>query len=128
MPQRHSLLGALLWVACTSALAAPTDSLMVIAAPEGTQTTTTGATTYYTRLFEVSLTNVGQQSINLAQGCFKAFDRRGTSYVLDIVDEGLLKGTLKPNHHKKGDMGFSSLQPDVYDADVVRISTDCTSQ
>lgn len=115
-------------VASLNAIAAPTDSLMVIATPEGTQTTTSGTTTYYTRLLEVSLTNVGQQPINLAQGCFKAFDHRGTSYALDIVDEGLLKGTLKPGHHKKGDMGFSSLQPDVYDADVVRISTDCTAQ
>lgn len=128
MTQRHGLWGALLMVASLNAIAAPTDSLMVIATPEGTQTTTSGTTTYYTRLLEVSLTNVGQQPINLAQGCFKAFDHRGTSYALDIVDEGLLKGTLKPGHHKKGDMGFSSLQPDVYDADVVRISTDCTAQ
>lgn len=128
MTQRHGLWGALLMVASLNAIAAPTDSLMVIATPEGTQTTTSGTTTYYTRLLEVSLTNVGQQPINLAQGCFKAFDHRGTFYALDIVDEGLLKGTLKPGHHKKGDMGFSSLQPDVYDADVVRISTDCTAQ
>ena len=127
---RHyrALGAALLFATGTYWAAAPTDTLMVIASPDGTQTTTVGTTTYYTRMFEVSLANTGQQPIDLSKGCFKAFDRQGASYALDIVDEALIKGTLKPSQHKKGDMGFSSLQPDVYNADVVRYSTDCTKQ
>ncbi|BBG31282.1 DUF4354 family protein [Zymobacter palmae] len=129
MLKRNGILAIMLSMMVGSAVAAtPADSVMVIASPDGTQTTTQGTTTYFTRLFEVSLTNVGHQPVDLAHGCFKAYDRRGTSYSLDIAEEGLLKGMLKPGLHKKGDMGFSSLQPDVYDADVIRFSTDCPRQ
>lgn len=126
MFKRYRLLGTLLLLTTSASWAAGSaDTLMIIAAPDGTQTTTLNTMTYYTRIFEVSLTNTGQQPIDLSQGCFKVFDRQGTPYALDIVDEGLVKGSLKPGHHKKGDMGFSSLQPEVYNADVVRFSTDC---
>lgn len=128
MLTRTRLIIASLLLLTGVAHAAPSDSLMIIASPDSTQTTSTGSTTYYTRMFEVSLANVGQQPINLATGCFKAYDRRGTAYALDIVDEALVKGSLAPSKHKKGSMGFSSLQPEVYDADIVRFSTDCTAK
>lgn len=128
MLTRYRLVVASLLLAAGAAHAAPSDSLMIIASPDSTQTTTTGSTAYYTRLFDVSLANVGQQPINLAKGCFKAYDRRGTAYALDIVDEALVKGSLAPGKHKKGSMGFSSLQSEVYDADVVRFSTDCAAK
>lgn len=126
---RYRMLGTcLLFVSSMSWAAMPSDPLMVIAMPDGTQATTSGTTTYYTRLFKVSLANVGQQPVDLTNGCFKVHDRSGTSYALDIADEELLNGSLKPGQHKQGKMGFSSLQRDVYDADVIRFDTQCPSK
>ena len=118
------LLSALLFSA-TCTLAHAESALIVIAKPEANTTTTAGEATYFSKNFEVFVSNTTRESVDLQRGCWMASGEDLAPVKVDVADEKLNNGKLAPGKLLKGKLAFASTNRSVWKADTVRFVTPC---
>lgn len=101
------------------------QNIMVIAKPDQITATTMGANLYYSKGFELFVTNMGQDEVDLSSGCFVGYDGDNRAYSLDIIDEDLSAAKLSNNQNISGTVAFSDQTNSVYNVQFVRFQTNC---
>jgi len=118
------LLSALL-LASTCALATAATPLIVIAKPEANTTTTAGEATYFSKNFEVFVSNTSRETVDLQQGCWMASGEDLAPIKVDVADEKLNGGKLAPGKLLKGKLAFATTNRSIWKADTVRFVSPC---
>ncbi|MGK3213617.1 DUF4354 family protein [Enterobacter kobei] len=79
----------------------------------------------YVKSFNVTITNLSNEKVDLKGLCLKAFSPDKQSFVLHEADEILLTGSLKGNESLDGQATFVSKNSDVHNASMLKISKSC---
>ncbi|EMJ5884538.1 DUF4354 family protein [Enterobacter cloacae] len=110
---------------CFAANASTPSNVAVYATEKSQGSISIGDKTAYTKTFEIVLTKLSADIIDLSNTCLKAYSRDNKEYKLDTVDEVLTSGSLKEGKPVKGIAMFASDNDDVLKAALVKISDDC---
>ncbi|WP_265515578.1 DUF4354 family protein [Nitratireductor luteus] len=101
---------------------------LLVATPTSTSTMVAGADVAFMRQFDILLVNGGDQAIDLSKSCLQLVGvDDGGNFELEMVDEKLVTGVLEAGASRKGFARFASEDRAVYDADIVRLKTDCAA-
>ena len=73
----------------------------------------------------MELINIGPKPVDLSKVCFKAYDDKGKEFKVDTIDEVFTTGILKAQGHIKSFIEFASEDDAVYNAQMVKLATDC---
>lgn len=118
-----SSLGVLL--AANVYAASPYDTVMVRASQGERSAISVGEQSFYVKSFNVEVLNVGPQVVDLAKVCFRAYDKEGKEFKVDTIDEALTTGSLKAQGHIKSFIEFASEDDAVFNAQIVKLTTQC---
>lgn len=127
MGKKHFISFAIIALSLTQAAVAEnaSENVMVIAVPDNVSATTMGKNVYFTKSFDLLVTNMGQDSVDLSKGCFVGYDKKEQAYKVDIIDEKLTTSQLAGNKPVQGNIGFSAETDEVYNVQFVRFQQEC---
>ncbi|UDQ82408.1 DUF4354 family protein [Erwinia rhapontici] len=106
---------------CFAVNAAMQDNVMVYASARSDGSMSAGAKSFYTKTFDVSITNMSNKTIDLSKYCLTAYSPDHQAFKLDTVDDMLTNGKLNEGKSVKGQAVFSSESEKVYHAAMIKI-------
>ncbi|WP_320709041.1 DUF4354 family protein [Enterobacter cloacae] len=101
------------------------DSVAIHASEKSRWAITVGDKHLFIKSFELIVTQLSKDSIDLSEHCFKAYTTDQNEYDLDSVDEVLSTGVLIFGKSIRGVVSFSSDEEHIHKASLVRITKNC---
>lgn len=98
---------------------------MVYSSVKSDGSRTIGSQYTYIKTFNVALSNVSDDNIDLSELCLKAYTIDNEEFSIDSADDALTQGILVSGKQVKGIAVFSSDNPDILKSALVTISKHC---
>lgn len=105
--------------------AANPENIMVYSSIKSDGSRTIGSQYSYIKTFNVALSNVSDDDINLSGLCLKAYTVDNEEFSIDSVDNVLSHGILESGKQVKGIAVFSSENPNILKSVLIQISKSC---
>ncbi|HCR3333856.1 TPA: DUF4354 family protein [Morganella morganii] len=101
------------------------EDIMVYSSVKSDGSRTIGSQYTYIKTFNVALSNVSDDNIDLSELCLKAYTIDNEEFSIDSADDALTQGILVSGKQVKGIAVFSSDNPDILKSALVTISKHC---
>lgn len=105
--------------------AALSEKVVVYATETGRGSLATTQQHAYTRAFKVTIANLSEDTLNLADYCLQAQTAEKKTFRLDTVDSALAEGKLAKGDSKKGDAVFASDDAAIFQPMFVTLTDQC---
>lgn len=101
------------------------ENIMVYSNVKSDGSRTIGSQYTYIKIFDVALSNVSDDKIDLSGLCLKAYTIDNEEFNIDSADDALSNGILEGGKQVKGVSVFSSDNPNILKSTLVTISKFC---
>lgn len=101
------------------------EDIMVYSSVKSDGSRTIGTQYTYIKTFNVALSNVSDDNIDLSKLCLKAYTIDNEEFNIDSADDVLSNGILASGKKVKGIAVFSSDNPNILKSALVTISKQC---
>lgn len=109
----------------SAAYARAYDNVAIYSTEKANGSASFGASSVYTKTFDIILSNLTDNEVDLSKVCLKAYAPGNKELRLDTIDEALVSGILKKGQPVKGVAIFSSQDDAISKATLVKLSDNC---